>query len=104
MGLRPLPPTPADFRIFGFFDFSENVNFEIFQWDFGSGRVCNGWEMAVGFKWTDSQPISMYVGPFLTCSLFGRFLIRFRGSRAPSGRSQDPVKCPEAAWKGSETA
>ena len=29
-GLRPLPPTPADSRIFGFFDFSENVDF----WDF----------------------------------------------------------------------
>ena len=25
-GLRPLPPTPADSRIFGFFDFSENVD------------------------------------------------------------------------------
>ena len=26
-GLRPLPPTSADSRIFGFFDFSENVVF-----------------------------------------------------------------------------
>ena len=26
-GLRPLPPTPADSRIFGFLDFSENVGF-----------------------------------------------------------------------------
>ena len=32
--------------------------FEIFRWDLVSGRVCNGLELAVGFKWTDSQPIS----------------------------------------------
>ena len=32
-GLRPLPPTPADSRIFGFFDFSENDDF----WDFPVG-------------------------------------------------------------------
>ena len=49
-GLRPLPPTPADSRIFGFwnfskkafFDFSEIVDFGIFRWDLGVGRVCNG--------------------------------------------------------------
>ena len=34
-GLRPLPPTPADSRIFGFFDFSENVDFWIFPVGFG---------------------------------------------------------------------
>ena len=34
-GLRPLPPTPADSRIFGFFDFSENVDFEDFPVGFG---------------------------------------------------------------------
>ena len=34
-GLRPLPPTPADFRIFGFFDFSENVDFWNFPVGFG---------------------------------------------------------------------
>ena len=34
-GLRPLPSTPADSRIFGFFDFSENVDF---------------WNFPVGFK------------------------------------------------------
>ena len=36
----------------------------IFRRDLGSGRVCNGWEMAVGFKWTDSQPISINMSPF----------------------------------------
>ena len=39
--------------------------FGIFRWDLESGRVCNGLEMAVGFKWTDSQPISSHVGSFL---------------------------------------
>ena len=43
----------SDFLIFG-----EIWIFGIFRWELGSGRVCNGLEMAVGFKWTDSQPIS----------------------------------------------
>ena len=34
-GLRPLPPTPADSRIFGFLDFSENVVFWNFPVEFG---------------------------------------------------------------------
>ena len=34
-GLRPLPPTPADSRIFGFLDFSENVDFGDFPVGFG---------------------------------------------------------------------
>ena len=34
-GLRPLPPTPADSRIFGFFDFSEIVDFWNFPVGFG---------------------------------------------------------------------
>ena len=34
-GLRPLPPTPADSRIFGFLDFSKNVDFLNFQVGFG---------------------------------------------------------------------
>ena len=34
-GLRPLPPTPADSRIFGFFDFLENVDFWNFPVGFG---------------------------------------------------------------------
>ena len=35
-----------------------------FRWDLGSGRVCNRLEMAVGFKWTDSQLISSLLSPF----------------------------------------
>ena len=34
------------------------------DWDLGSGRVSNRLEMAVSFKWTDSQPISIHMGPF----------------------------------------
>ena len=34
-GLRPLPPTPADSRSFGFFDFSQNVDFGNFPVGFG---------------------------------------------------------------------
>ena len=34
-GLRPLPPTPADSRIFGFVDFLENVDFWNFPVGFG---------------------------------------------------------------------
>ena len=34
-GLRPLPPTPADSRVFGFFDFSENVYWWAFPVGFG---------------------------------------------------------------------
>ena len=34
-GLRPLPPTPADSRIFGFFYFSENVDLGNFPVGFG---------------------------------------------------------------------
>ena len=36
----------------------------MFRWNLGFGRVCNGLEMAVGFKWTDSQPISRHLGSF----------------------------------------
>ena len=38
-GLRPLPPTPADSRIFGFWDFVENVVFSNFPVGF---RVWEG--------------------------------------------------------------
>ena len=34
-GLRPLPPTPADSRISGFFDFSINLDFWDFPVEFG---------------------------------------------------------------------
>ena len=39
---------------------------EIFRWDLGFGKVCNRWEMAVGFKWADSQPISTHLNTFST--------------------------------------
>ena len=53
--------------------FREMSIWVIFQWDLGSGRVCNGLEMAVGFKWTDSQPISNDMSPF--CMIFMILLI-----------------------------
>ena len=38
-GLRPLPPTPADSRIFGFFDLGKNVDFENFPVGLGVQEV-----------------------------------------------------------------
>ena len=45
-GLRPLPPTPADSRIFGFLDFSEHVDF----WGF-SGGIWGLGGFAIDWKW-----------------------------------------------------
>ena len=76
-GLRPLPPTPADSRIFGFLDFSKNAFLGIFQWDLGSEKVCNGLGMAVGFKWTDSQLILSHLGAFPSISMISMILASF---------------------------
>ena len=66
--------------------------FGIVPWDFGSGRVCNRWETAVGFKWRDSQLISSHVDPFSIFFFdFGDFRIVFDGD-AVSRRSQDPPR------------
>ena len=51
--------------------------FRISLWDLGSGRACNGLEMAVGFKWTDSQLISTHMGPFSTFSSISIILLSF---------------------------
>ena len=45
-GLRPLPPTPADSRIFGFLDFSKNV----FSFEFSGGFWGLG-GFAIDWKW-----------------------------------------------------
>ena len=64
-GLRPLPPTPADSRSFPFWDFRKMLLiFGFVQWDLGSASLCNRYEMAVGFQWTDSQLISNHVDSF----------------------------------------
>ena len=76
-GLRPLPPTPADSRILGFFYFSENVDLGYFPMGFGVWGGCNGLEMAVGFKWTDSQLISSHLGPFSTIFMISMILLSF---------------------------
>ena len=52
--------------------------FVIFQWDLGSGKVCNRLEMAVGFKWADSQLISNHMGPFDTIFMILMILLSFR--------------------------
>ena len=36
----------------------------MFRWDLESGRVWNRLGMAVGFKWTDFQLISIDMSPF----------------------------------------
>ena len=47
-------------------DFRKMQIWGIFTWDLEPGKVCNGLEMAVGFKWTDSQLISSHLTPFPT--------------------------------------
>ena len=82
-----------DFRILHFLSI-----FEFLGWDLGSGRVCNGLEMAVGFKWTDSQFISSHVGPFSTIFvifvIFGSFSKVCRSSRKVPGPSETVLKVP----------
>ena len=63
-GALTIAADPGGFPIWGYLDFREKLNFGISLWDLGSGRVCNGLEMAVGFKWTDSQLISSHLSPF----------------------------------------
>ena len=80
--IKGAPPIAADLG--GFLDFwiffhsSENVHFLKFSLGIlGPGRVCNGWGMAVGFKWTDSQPISIHLSPFPSIFMIS---VIFRGS------------------------
>ena len=63
-GAPPIAADPSGFPDFGIF--RKMSIFRIFRWDLGSGRACNGLEMAVGFKWTDSQPISSLLSSFST--------------------------------------
>ena len=52
------------------FDWGHQRIVGIFLLESGSGKVCNGLEMAVSFKWTDSQVISSHIGPFRRFSGF----------------------------------
>ena len=63
-GAPPIAADPGGFS--DFWIFRKMLILEIFGLDLGSGRVCNRLEMAVGFKWTDSQPISSLLSPFST--------------------------------------
>ena len=65
-------PIISDLSFFGKIDFREIV-----QWDLGSVGVSNGWEMAVGFKWTDSQPISNLMGAFSMIFMISIILLSF---------------------------
>ena len=74
-GAPPIAADPGgflDFRIF-----RKMWILGIFRWDLGSGGVCNRWEMAVGFKWTDSQLISSHMGPFSTIFMISVILLSF---------------------------
>ena len=97
-GLRPLPPTPADSRIFGFLIFRKMCIFGIFRWDLGSGRVCNRLEMAVGFKWTDSQLISSHIGACSMIFMISMILLSFpivgRCFRKVPGPSESALSVP----------
>ena len=64
-------------RFSDFLIFRKMLILGIFRWDLGSGRVCNGLEMAVGFKWTDSQLISMNMSPFSTIFIISMILRSF---------------------------
>ena len=76
-GALTIAADPGGFPIWGYLDFREKLNFGISLWDLGSGRVCNGLEMAVGFKWTDSQPISTNMNPFGMIFMISVILLSF---------------------------
>ena len=106
-GAPPIAADPGgfpDFRIFRFFGKCRFCEFSVGIW--GSGRVCNGLEMAVGFKWTDSQPISSLLSPFP--SMFMILVILesfpvvgccFRKVPGPSGSAlKVPEPCENVLW------
>ena len=66
-GAPPIAADPGGFPDFGIF--RKMLIFGFFRWDLGSGRVCNGLEMVVGFKCTDYQLISSHMGSFSTIFL-----------------------------------
>ena len=55
-----MPPTPADSRIFGFFDFSENVDFGFFPTGF---EVCEGLQWIGNGCGLQMDGFSAYVEP-----------------------------------------
>ena len=76
--------------------------FVIFRWDLGSGGVCNRLEMAVGFKWTDSQPIMSHVSPFQSIFMISVILVSFSGThKKHENRSElDPYLTNRAENQG----
>ena len=83
-GLRPLPPSPANSRMFGIVIFSKNVYFCSFPME---SRVWEGLESignGCGFKWTDSQLISSHIGPFSKIFKISIILVLIRVVPGPS--------------------
>ena len=76
-GVRPLPPTPADSRIFGFLDFSENVDFWNFPVGFGVWEGLKSMGNAFELQWMDSQLISIHVIPFPSMFMISVILLSF---------------------------
>ena len=68
-------PVPYQDRFLDFLIFRKLLILAIFRWELGSGRVCNREKMAVGFKWTDSQPISSHLNPFPTIFMISIILV-----------------------------
>ena len=95
-GLRPLPPTPADSRIFGFFDFSENVYFFDFPMGFrvwqGLQSIGNGCGLQMdGFSthFEPSQSISVDFHDFGHLGVDSDALTLFpQGPRTPRDRPE----------------
>ena len=75
--IQGAPPIAADPGFSDFVIFRKMSILGIFQWDLGSGMVCNRLEMVVGFKYTDSQVISSHMGPFCTIFIFFDILVSF---------------------------
>ena len=95
-GLRPLPPTPADSQIFGFFDFAKNVDF----WDFPVGfgvwggvqSIGNGYGIQIDRFLCHFEPYGSILYDFHD---FGHFGIVFGGLTLPPEGPRTLRECPE---------
>ena len=93
-GLRPLPPTPADSRIFGFFDFSENVDFGDFPLGFGVWEALQWIGNGCGLQMNGfSAHFEQYESIFFNFPDFGHFGV---GSGDLTLFSEGPVRLQ--AW------
>ena len=95
-GLRPLPPTPADSWIFGFFDFSENVDFWNFPVGFGVWEglqsIGNGCGLQMDGFSTHFEPCGSIFDHFPD---LGDFLVVFEGLTLFPEGPRTLRDCPE---------